>query len=235
MKNKAFQVLISFFLTIIVFAPLHETSAATKTGVVDMESGVLNVRSGPGIHYPKVGSLKYKEKVAVYSVKRGWVQIKYGHTKGYVSDKYLRIYTPISATEAKKITDKAMLMERKTWEENYTKSQIYSIMAPGFTKTYIDKYFKQQFRTAGKDRKGNQLYHIIETEIWGLALYPMDWKPEYEPKKPTVTHYFKSGKEYLYVSQYHLNEETGNKTTTICFIKKGSKWLLFDHQVKYSP
>ncbi|TCN17221.1 hypothetical protein EV146_1287 [Mesobacillus foraminis] len=161
-------------------------------------------------------------------------KIKYSKKKGYVSDDYLRFYSTMSATTAKAIADKAEKTQRITWSKNYTKSQIYAIMTPQFTKPFIDKYFKQQFRTAGKDRKSNQLYHVIETEIWGLSLYPLDWKGEYEPKKPTVTHFVKNGKAYLYISQYHVNEMSGNKTTTICFYKSGTKWLVYDHQVKYN-
>ncbi|MGV3464443.1 MAG: SH3 domain-containing protein, partial [Heyndrickxia sp.] len=216
-----------------VFAPLSQVEAATKTGVVHIDSGMLNVRKGPGIKYQKIGALKNKASITVYSVKNGWIQIQYKGKKGFVSDDYVRIYSLFSSATAKKISDRAFVIERKTWDKNYTKSQIYSLMAPCFTKTYIDKYFKQQFRPAGKDKSGNSLYHIIETEIWGLVLYPLDWKPAYDPKKPTVSYYIKNGRENLAISQYHLNEESGNKTTTICFIKSGGKWLVFDHKVKY--
>ncbi|WP_158177154.1 SH3 domain-containing protein [Heyndrickxia camelliae] len=234
MKRIAISGLLSFILMLMVFTPLGQvTAAATKTGVVDIQSGVLNVRNGPGIKYPKIGALKNKTNITIYSVKNSWLQIKYGKKKGYVSDDYVRLYRPFSSATAKKISNKAFRLERKTWEKNYTKSQIFSLMAPGFTKTYIDKYFKQQYRPAGKDKKGNLLYHIIETEIWGLALYPIDWKPAYEPKKPTVTYYIKNGREYLSISQYHLNDESGNKTTTICFIKSKGNWFIYDHKVKY--
>jgi len=233
MRGKVLKGLLSFILTLMVFAPLSQVEAATKKGVVDIESGVLNVRSGPGIKYQKIGALRNKATLTVYSIKNGWIQIKYGQRRGYVSDDYVRFYSAFSSATAKKISDRAIVMQRKTWEKNYTKAQIYSIMSPGNTKTYLDKYFKQQFRTAGKDSKGNQLYHIIETEIWGLAIYSIDWKPVYEPKKPTISHYVKNGREYLYVSQYHLNEESGNNTTTICFYKSGSNWLVFDHKVQY--
>jgi hypothetical protein len=234
MKSKILKSILSFILTLVVCAPLSQVEAATKTGVVDIGGSVLNVRSGPGTNFHKIGTLKDKATVIVYSLKSGWAQIKYGQKKGYVSDDYLRFYSKMSESTAKPLVDSADKTERITWVKNYTKSQIYSIMAPQFTKAYTDRYIKQQFRTSGKDSKGTQLYHIVETEIWGLALYPIDWKLEYEPKKPTVTHFVKNGIEYLYVSQYHLNEESGNKTTTICFNKNGSKWLVFDHLEKYA-
>ncbi|OIK11699.1 SH3 domain-containing protein [Bacillus sp. MUM 13] len=233
MKSRIIKGILSLILISALFAPLSRAEAATKTAVVDITNGVLNVRSGPGLDYRKIGKLTDHAKVAVYSINHGWAQIKYGKKKGYVSDEFLRIYSTMSSVSAKKIADNADKTERVTWKKNYTKSQIYSIMSSSFTKAYIDKYIKQQFRTAGKNNNGTQLYHIIETEIWGLALYPIDWKMQYEPKKAAIIHFVKNGKEYLYISQYHLNEESGNQTSTICFIKSGLRWLVFDHRVKY--
>ncbi|TCN17222.1 SH3 domain-containing protein [Mesobacillus foraminis] len=76
MKNKTIKGLLAFLLTLLVsvFAPLYQVEAAAKTGVVDITSGVLNVRSGPGTNYKKIGSLKKNSKVTVYSIKSGWAQ-----------------------------------------------------------------------------------------------------------------------------------------------------------------
>lgn len=56
----------------------------------------------------------------------------------------------MSQSTAKSITDKVINMQRKTWERNYTKQQIYSIMNPGFTTTYIDKFLKSKCTKAEK-------------------------------------------------------------------------------------
>ncbi|WP_059173502.1 SH3 domain-containing protein [Bacillus sp. FJAT-27445] len=218
-----------------LFGPFSHTEAeaAGQTGVVEIKSGMLNVRSGPGLAYKKIGALKNKASVPVSSVKNGWVQIKYGKRTGYVSDDYVRIYLPMSEAEARKIADRADDVQRVSWEKSYTKAQVYAIMEQAFTRGFVDRYFKQQFRTDGKDSSGNQLYHVIETEIWGLALYPLDWELKYEPKKPAVERYQKDGTEYLFISQYHLDEMSGNQTTTICFVKNKEGWLVYDHLVVF--
>ncbi|ALC89367.1 hypothetical protein AM500_05900 [Bacillus sp. FJAT-18017] len=228
--SKLIKWLVAFILAIGIFVPFNRVEAAATTGVVDVKSGLLNVRSGPGTKYKVIGTLKNKTKVTVYFIKNGWAQIKYKSKKAYVSDNYLRFYKKMSAATAEKITDRAISIQRVTWERNYTKAKIYSIMAPGFTKGFTDRYFKQQFRTAGKDKSGTPLFHVIETEIWGLAIYPIDWELDYEPKKPTITNYVKNGREYLMVSQYHVNEMRGNFISTIYFYKSGSKWLVYDHK-----
>ncbi|PKG24244.1 SH3 domain-containing protein [Niallia nealsonii] len=235
MKSKLLKGLLSFFLVLGIFIPFSEVKAeaAAKKGEVDIKSGVLNMRSGPGTKYKIVETLKDNTIVSVYSSKNGWIQIKYKNKNGYVSDDYLKIYSSMSVSNARKLVQEADKTQRITWEKNYTKVQINSIMASKFKKSYIDKYIKQQFRKAGKNKNGTQLYHIMETEIWGLALYPIDWDLKYEPKKPVISSYKKNGQEYLLVSQYHLNEMDGNKTTTIYFQKDGSKWKVYDHRVKY--
>jgi hypothetical protein len=234
-KSKLLKGILSFFLVLGLFIPFSEVKveAITKKGEVDIKSGILNMRSGPGKKYKIVGTLKDNTIVSVYSSKNGWIQIKYKNKKGYVSDDYLKIYSSMPVSNVKKFVQEADKIQRITWKKNYTKAQINSIMASKFTKSYIDKYIKQQFRKAGKNKNGTQLYHIVETEIWGLALYPIDWDLKYEPKKPVISSYKKNGQEYLLVSQYHLNEMDGNKTTTICFQKNGFKWQVYDHRVKY--
>ncbi|RDU37023.1 hypothetical protein DRW41_10045 [Neobacillus piezotolerans] len=235
-KKAVLKWLVLAILVLGLFAPSlgkPEVAAAGQTGVVEIKSGVLNVRSGPGVKYKRIGSLKNKASVPVAGVKNGWVQIKFGKRTGYVSDDYLRIYMPMAEAEARKIADRADAIQRVSWEKSYTKAQVYAIMEQAFTRKFVDRYFKQQFRTDGKDSRGNQLYHVIETEIWGLALYPLDWELKYNPKKPAVTRYQKDGVEYLFVSQYHLDEMSGNQTTMICFVKTKAGWFVYDHLVAY--
>jgi hypothetical protein len=230
---RILKVLLPFVMLIAIFIPLNHTNAVTaKSGEVDTGGPTLKVRNGPGTNNERIGTLKNKAKVTVYAIGNGWAQIQFGRRTGYVSDDYLRFYLPVSQITAKALVKKADQTERKTWETDYTKAQIYSIMAPQFTKAYIDRYIPQQFRASGQNSKRKQLYHVIETEIWGLALYPMDWNADQQ--KPAISHFIKNGDEYLYVSQVHINEESENKTTTICFVKKASKWLVFDHVVKYA-
>ena len=65
---------------------------------VNIRSGSLNVRSGPGTQYGKAASLYAGEPVLLLSTSGGWSRILYHGTKtGYVSSQYLSgYYSPVS-------------------------------------------------------------------------------------------------------------------------------------------
>lgn len=65
---------------------------------VNIRSGSLNVRSGPGTQYGKAASLYAGENVLLLSTSGGWSRILYHGTKtGYVSSQYLSGYfRPVS-------------------------------------------------------------------------------------------------------------------------------------------
>ena len=66
------------------------TSASGSAATVQTQSGSLNVRSGAGTSYSKIGSLSKGEIVIVLSTAGGWSKILYHGTKtGYVSAQYL--------------------------------------------------------------------------------------------------------------------------------------------------
>ena len=69
----------------------NETTGTTK--YVNTTSG-LNVRSGAGTSYSKLGKLEYKEKVIVLSTSNGWSKINYNGKTGYVDSSYLQSTVP---------------------------------------------------------------------------------------------------------------------------------------------
>lgn len=77
------------FLSLFSFNTPSTQAASNETKYVDITSGTLTVRSGPGTSYKKVGSLKKYKKVIVYKNKSGWSEIKYNKKKAYVLSKYL--------------------------------------------------------------------------------------------------------------------------------------------------
>ncbi|RFU61119.1 SH3 domain-containing protein [Peribacillus glennii] len=239
MKIHTFtKLLICFILAFSFLFPLTSNSghaAATKIAYVDV-SGSLNVRSGPGTSYKKVGSLKDNAKVTVYAkTNNEWAEIRFKKKKAYVATQYLRFYSSISSAEVKRITDRVIAMQRKTWERNYTKKQIFSIMSPGFTTSFIEKFFKQQMRYVGNDKNGNSLYHQIETEVWGYNVDAFDWDLSYSPKKPSAKFYTKSGTQYLIVSQYFYNDMDGNHWSYLYLSRSSSKsnWKVYKNSRKY--
>lgn len=50
----------------------------------------LNVRSGPGTSYSRVGGLTCGTKVTVYEIKNGWAKIKHSGKDAYVSASYIK-------------------------------------------------------------------------------------------------------------------------------------------------
>jgi hypothetical protein len=212
-------------------SPTH-TKNSVSVGTV---SDDVMIWSGPGEGFDKVGILKDKTKVSVYSTKNGWAQLLYQKKKVYIPAQSVRFYSGFSAAEAQKITDKVIGMQRATWDKNQTKAQIFSAMSEGYTTDYISKYFKQLFRPAGTDASGTPLYHIVETEIYGYAIDRFDWAHANDPEPPTVIHYVQDGKEYLVVSQYHLNEESGNHLSTLSLYKSSpsANWKVYDYHTSY--
>ena len=75
----------------------NNSSTTTTVKYVNATSG-LNVRSGAGTSYSKIGSLDYKEKVTVLSTSYGWAKINYKGQAGYVSSSYLQSTVPSGST-----------------------------------------------------------------------------------------------------------------------------------------
>ena len=78
----------------------YVTVVQGKAVSVNIRSGSLNVRSGPGTQYGKAASLYAGESVVLLNTNGGWSRILYHGTKtGYVSAQYLSgYYGPVSLT-----------------------------------------------------------------------------------------------------------------------------------------
>ncbi|NLO82604.1 MAG: SH3 domain-containing protein, partial [Clostridiales bacterium] len=60
----------------------------TKTGIVT--ASALNVRSGPGTGYSRIGYLTKNAKVEIIGQSGSWYKIKFANGTGYVSSKYIK-------------------------------------------------------------------------------------------------------------------------------------------------
>ena len=66
------------------------TAVSSNTATVNTDPTGLNVRSGPGTSYSRIGGLSRGYRVVVLGTNNGWSRILYGGTKtGYVSAQYL--------------------------------------------------------------------------------------------------------------------------------------------------
>ena len=70
--------------------------SASRQGTVN--AGPLNVRSGPGTSYKKVGSLKKGASVTVLEETNGWYKVVAASLTGYVSADYVTVETAASVT-----------------------------------------------------------------------------------------------------------------------------------------
>ena len=71
--------------------PAEDTSSDGETRQGTVNAGPLNVRSGPGTTYKKVGTLKKGAVVTVLESSGGWYKITAGNLTGYVSDDYVTV------------------------------------------------------------------------------------------------------------------------------------------------
>ena len=65
-------------------------SGSTTQKIEKVTVDVLNVRSGRGTNYSKIGAVRGGSKVIIVETKNGWHKIKYGNGYGYVSAKYVK-------------------------------------------------------------------------------------------------------------------------------------------------
>ena len=71
-----------------VHANAEDSKPATKTYNVVVTASALNVRSGPGTNYNKIGLLYNGDEVEVLDTKDGWYKIAYNNKDAYISSAY---------------------------------------------------------------------------------------------------------------------------------------------------
>lgn len=86
-----FVLIATISLSICPLSVSAATVAPTKTYTKgSVTASVLNVRSGPGKTYKKIGALKKGASVTILSRKAGWSKVQYKSRTGYISDKYIK-------------------------------------------------------------------------------------------------------------------------------------------------
>ena len=88
------------FTSVASFATLDFVEAATY-GVVNSEGG-LNVRSGPGLYYDRIGGLGDGTSVTILSTEGSWYKIEYGSGTGYVASDYVYISTSSGSSSGRR-------------------------------------------------------------------------------------------------------------------------------------
>ncbi len=92
-----------------------DASNQQTTGVVN--AGPLNVRSGPGTKYDRVGSLKEGAAVTILETDGSWYKISCGNISGYVSGEYITLNTASSEDTPKQKPEQEPEQEPETVPE----------------------------------------------------------------------------------------------------------------------
>lgn len=123
----------------------------SKNGVVTATS--LNIRSGYGSSYSKIGSLTKGSKVEILESKNGWHKIKYGNRYGYVSGEYIST----SNTNQPQITPPS---------SNGSKSGVVTATSLNVRSGYSSSYSK-----IGSLTKGNKIEILESKNGWYKIKY----------------------------------------------------------------
>jgi len=75
--------------------PVYAAANGRTIGVVQVRSS-LNIRTGPGVGYRRIGSLRPGQSIGIINQRNGWYQLEYNEGEGdssgsWVHSKYVRI------------------------------------------------------------------------------------------------------------------------------------------------
>lgn len=139
-------------------------------------TSVLNVRSGRGTNYSRLGSVKKNDKLNITDVKNGWGKISFKSKTGYVSMSYVKKYT----SKIKQSYSKDGIITFAENDKIYTENKMGRLELYGF-----DKNGKRLFRIGIRDSE--RYFEYTQPEIYiGSKKVLHDGKSCPSPKKKTV-------------------------------------------------
>ncbi len=140
-------------------APTTTTTTPSATQMMEVTTDNLNVRTGPGINFSKLGTLSKGAQVVTLALEGDWYRIQYGDTEAYVSAQYL-VLPGTAAT---------------TTSGSTTSTTTGTTAPPTYTDRYIDEEGMLQFKTDGHYVQANSYAEGAEIP-WALRLVN-DWNP----------------------------------------------------------
>lgn len=146
------------------------------SGNYTVNTSSLNVRSGRGTNYSRLGSVKKNDKLNVTDVKSGWGKITFNGKTGYVSMSYLKKIT----TSTRMTHNIKGMMPFAEDDKIHTENKMGRLELYGF-----DKNGKRLFRMGIRDSE--RYYEYTQPEIYlGSKKVLHDGKSCPAPKKKTV-------------------------------------------------
>lgn len=175
-------------------------------GVKYVNTSVLNVRTGPGIGYSKIGDLGFGDAISIISQTTGWYKIEYGDEYGFVSVNYIQNTKPNYSAN----TDTSAPVEKPT------QSKVEKAIANGAIRktniTYVcnntkyDLYYKPSKGGLGLEINSAVVFlrdnnKTIETDISTLKKLIFMHSLNMMPQKFTqaVRNYKSIKNDYLYI------------------------------------
>lgn len=144
----------------------ESSTSGSKKVYYKVTCSSLNVRSGPGTKYKRVGSLKKNTKVYPSSISKGWAKITYKSKVAYVSTSYLKkCYSDNTVTASKRnYVTKVKTAIRSTYKKTSTNK---CTVAVGQTlRCYYDKKYLDP-----TDKKKERYYYKLASKYKGHAGY----------------------------------------------------------------
>lgn len=94
--TKRFVSLLAVLTLMVTLFIVPNTACAIYTAYSSCNNGKpLNVRSGPGKEYPVIGTIAYRETVAVdHDLGNGWSELVWGSVPGYAMTALMSTYDP---------------------------------------------------------------------------------------------------------------------------------------------
>jgi hypothetical protein len=240
MKNQYKKIILPVYLLIMTLlfcsaVPQFETNASTsKIGLAKMNVLLKKATSGTSA---VAGTLKKGQRVLVFSSsKEGWMEIRgINKQKAYIQSKYIDFTLPPSKGEVQKILSERMMLQQETWKKKQTKNEIYQNLSFGYTKEFIEDYIKEDMETSGRNKSGQQRYHVKASDYGQKILWPFQWKKENRQELPEIDFSHKGSKQLLIISQYQINEEAGDHWRFL-FLEKdsaNSNWKIYQYKEIY--
>src|SRR5690606_36027787 len=86
MQRRLLLTLLVFILALSGAIPLAVSNPAhADNGEVTATGSTVNVRTGPGLSYEVIGSMKQGDKARQISRSGDWIEIRHGNTDGWVA------------------------------------------------------------------------------------------------------------------------------------------------------
>lgn len=128
--------IITTIFSLILFIFIFTTTISASSYDVKITASALNVRTGAGTSYARVGSLPRDKTVTVYDESNGWLKIKYNNQYRWICDDYTTKLapTPSETTAAGKIQITATVLNVR--KDAGTSHKIVSIVKKNSIHSY---------------------------------------------------------------------------------------------------